>query len=79
MTDIAFETSAINDVTYQYVFGESADGTNPPTLKLAFNPVKIEGQWYLTFKDGNMTSKSLQKEYQMDPNAPAPADVKLQN
>ena len=77
MTDIAFQTSAINDVTYQYVFAESSDDSTPATFKLGFNPVKIEGQWYLTFKDGNMTSKTMQQDYQMNPMAPAPDDVRL--
>ena len=77
MTDMAFQTSAINDVTYQYVFAEGQDGSSPATFKLAFNPVKIDGQWYLTFKDGGMTSKTMQEGYQMDPMAPAPNDVRL--
>ena len=77
MTDIAFQTSAINDVTYQYVFQEAAEGSNPATLKIAFNPVKVDGKWYLTLKDGNMTSKSMQQDLQMNPMAPAPKDVKL--
>ena len=76
MTDFAFQTSAINDVTYQYVFAEPKDAA-PATIKVGFNPVKIDGQWYITFKDGNMTSKTMQEEYQMNPNAPAPDDVVL--
>lgn len=76
MTDFAFQTSAINDVTYQYVF-EEIPGENPGTLRLCFNPVKIDGKWYITLKDGNMTSKTMQEEYQLNPNAPAPDDVVL--
>lgn len=77
MTEMAFQTSAINDVTYQYVFAEGQDGSLPATLKLAFNPVKVEGQWYLTLKDAGMTSKTLQENCQMDPTAPAPKEIRL--
>ncbi len=77
MTDLVFQTSGINDVTYQYAFAESKDGSNPPTLKLGFNPVKVKGKWYVTFKDGNMTSKALQEDLQMNDKAPAPGEVTL--
>ena len=77
VTDFAFQTSAINDVTYQYVFAEGQDGSSPATFKIAFNPIKIENQWYLTFKDGGSTSKTMQEDYQMNPMSPAPNDVRL--
>ncbi len=77
MTDIAFQTPAINDVTYRYVFAQTTDGSAPATLKLAFNPVKIDGEWYITFKDGNMTSRTMQQKYQKHPMAPAPNEVRL--
>ncbi len=77
MTDIAFQTQAINDVTYQYVFAQDEDGSNPSTFKLGFNPIRIDGQWYLTFKDGNTTSKTMQQNLQLNPMAPAPDEVRL--
>lgn len=75
LTDIAFLTPAINDVTYQYVFAKTPDGD--ATIRVGFNPVKIDGEWYLTLKDGNMTSRTMQQNLQMNPKAPAPKDVKL--
>ncbi|MDO4826844.1 MAG: hypothetical protein Q4B16_04725 [Bacteroidia bacterium] len=77
MTQMDFQTPAINDVTYRYVFAQSPDGSDPAAIKLAFNPVKIDGEWYITFKDGNMTSRTMQQKYQKNPMAPAPNEVRL--
>ena len=77
MTDIAFQTQAINDVTYVYSFSQNEDGSDAATFKIGFNPIKIDGEWYLTLKDGNMTSKTMQEEYQLNPMAPAPNEVRL--
>jgi hypothetical protein len=46
-------------------------------MKLMFNPVFIDGQWYLTFKDGSQSSKDLLPENQVHEMAPAPKDIRL--
>lgn len=67
----SFSTQANNDVCYRYYF----DDTH--SMKLVFNPVKIDGQWYLALKDGTQSSKDLREEDQVHPNSPAPDSVTL--
>ena len=44
-------------------------------MKLVFNPVKIDGRWYLTLKDGFQPSADLSKG--INPNSPAPKALRL--
>lgn len=74
---ISFSTKGNNDLSFVYAFAEAAEGEQAPTMKLMFNPVMIDGNWYLTLKDGNQSSKDLPKDKQVHPNAPAPADPVL--
>lgn len=37
-----------NFVRYRYVFAESADSVNAPTIQYSTMPMKINGKWYLT-------------------------------
>lgn len=67
----SFSTQANNDVCYRYYF----DDTH--SMKLVFNPVKIDGQWYLALKDGNQSSKDMDPDDQVQPNSMAPEIVTL--
>lgn len=46
-------------------------------MKLMFNPVFIDGTWYLTFKDGNQSSRDMREENQIHELAPAPTAPRL--
>lgn len=70
-----FSTPGINDLVYRYsINGPVGDG---PAMKIALNPVKVEGSWYLTLKDAYMSSKDLAPEDQISPYAPAPDTLRL--
>ena len=70
-----FSTPGINDLVYRYsINGPVGSG---PAMKIAFNPVKVEGSWYLTLKDAYMSSKDLAPEDQISPYAPAPDTLRL--
>jgi hypothetical protein len=73
----SFSTEGNNDISYSYVF-EPANGNIPAsTRKLMFNPVYIDGKWYLTFKDGSQSSRDLPLDKQVNDLAPAPAAPRL--
>lgn len=72
----SFSTEGNNDISYSYTFGPEVNG-NAPTMKLMFNPVYVEGKWYLTFKDGSQSSRDLPLDKQIHEMAPAPATPRL--
>lgn len=67
----SFSTQGNNDISYTYTF----DDTDNSTIKLMFNPVIVDGEWYLTFKDGSQSSKDLPVDKQINELAPAPNDI----
>lgn len=73
----AFSTEGNNDVSYSYVFEDARDGRPAQTMKLMFNPVYVDGQWYLTFKDVGQSSKDLSPDKQIHDLAPAPTAPRL--
>lgn len=49
-----FKSEGINDVKYEVAFGEPDPKTgNTPKTSFMFNPVLVEGQWYLTVKQAD--------------------------
>ncbi len=75
LVSYSFSTPGINDLVYRYsISGELGSG---PAMKLTFNPVKVEGSWYLTLKDAYTSSKELAPEDQISPYAPAPDTLRL--
>lgn len=72
----SFSTEGNNDISYSYTFGPERNG-QAPSMRLMFNPVYVDGQWYLTFKDGSQSSKDLPVEKQIHEMAPAPKDIRL--
>lgn len=73
----AFSTEGNNDLAYKIEFApKNADGI-APTMKFTFNPVKVDGKWYLTLKDPGMSSKSMSPESRLHDMAPAPEKIKL--
>lgn len=73
----SFSTEGNNDISYSYTFGPAGDNGQAPTMKLMFNPVFVNGQWYLTFKDGAQSSKDLPLDKQINDMAPAPVAPRL--
>ena len=73
----AFSTEGNNDISYSYVFAPGRNGSGAQTMKLMFNPVYVDGQWYLTFKDYGQSSKALPVEKQIHELAPAPNAPRL--
>ena len=71
----SFSTEGNNDISYVYSFGDPDDKSH--TMRLMFNPVFVEGQWYLTLKDGSQSSKDLPIEKQIHELAPAPQAIRL--
>lgn len=70
-----FTTEGNNDVCY--VTQCMAYGDTPMTIKITFNPICVDGEWFLALKDGNQPSKLLPKDKQVHDMAPAPAKVRL--
>jgi len=73
----SFSTEGNNDISYSYVFSPAKDGSPAQTMKLMFNPVYVDGQWYLALKDVGMSSKDLPKDLQIHELAPAPNTPRL--
>lgn len=50
-----FTTEGVNDVKYRIEFFEKVDPQSPEsnTIGFMFNPVKVDGQWYLTVKEAS--------------------------
>lgn len=71
----SFSTEGNNDISYTYSFADVDDGSR--TMRLMFNPVFVDGQWYLTLKDGTQSSKDLPIDKQILDNAPAPQAIRL--
>ena len=71
----SFSTQGNNDISYTYSFGDTDDGSH--TMRLMFNPVFVDGQWYLTLKDGSQSSKDLPVDKQVHELAPAPQSIRL--
>ena len=71
-----FTTEGNNDVCYDAYFIPAA-GSEPMKIKITFNPIKVDGAWMLSLKDGNQSSKLLPKDKQVHDMAPAPAPVRL--
>lgn len=71
-----FTTEGNNDVCYRTESKPLADGSSFK-VKVTFNPIKVDGVWYLALKDGNQSSKFLPKDKQVHELAPAPAAVRL--
>ena len=73
----SFSTEGNNDISYQYVFKEASEGSPASTMKLMFNPVYVDGDWYLTFKDMGQSSRDLPVDKQINELAPAPNTPRL--
>ncbi len=71
----SFSTEANNDLVYRYT--TSGKVGSAPGIKLVLNPVKVEGNWYLSLKDGYQSSKDVSPEEQIHPMSPAPDPVRL--
>lgn len=71
----SFSTPGNNDLVYRYTTnGELGTG---PGMKLVFNPVKVEGNWYLTLKDAYQSSLDVHEDDQVHPLSPAPDPIRL--
>ncbi|MDO5443853.1 MAG: hypothetical protein Q4G10_09300 [Bacteroidia bacterium] len=70
-----FTTEGNNDVCY--VAESHAFGNTPTNIKVTFNPICVDGKWFLALKDGNQSSKLLPEDKQVHDMAPAPAKVRL--
>ena len=73
----SFSTEGNNDVSYSYVFAPASGNSPAQTMKLMFNPVYSDGDWYLTFKDGSQSSLDLPVDKQVHELAPAPQAPRL--
>ena len=75
LASYSFSTQGVNDLSYRYsISGEFGSG---PAMKLMLNPVKVEGRWFLTLKDGSMSSEDLDLRNQIPDNSPAPDTLRL--
>lgn len=73
----SFSTEGNNDISYSYVFAPATDGGVAQTMKLMFNPVFVDGEWYLTLKDVGQSSRDLPADKQIHELAPAPGAPRL--
>ncbi len=56
---ISFNTEGLNDAKYEVQFGPDEAGA--PKTAYMFNPVKVDGQWYLCVKNANQTVDRLNR------------------
>ena len=75
LNSYSFSTPGNNDLSYRYVTsGKVGSGG---AFKIMFNPVKVGDNWYLTLKDGNMSSQDKAEALQVHPLSPAPKPIVL--
>lgn len=56
----SFVSEGVNDVKYDIEFFEKPEGDNRPnTIGFMFNPVKVDGAWYITVKDADQAVDAL--------------------
>lgn len=73
----SFSTQGNNDVKYKIEFTPRTDAEiSGSTMGFMFNPIKVDGQWILTIKDGRQPSREVATPLHDD--APAPVDVILE-
>ena len=75
ISGLHFSTAANNDLSFRYSSSDNIG--NGSALKLMFNPVKVDGKWYLTLKNAFASSSELSEKSQIKADAPVPAPVKL--
>lgn len=56
---MSFTSSGLNDAKYEVQFGPDEAGA--PKTSYMFNPVKIEGQWYLCVKSANQSVDDMNR------------------
>ena len=56
---ISFTTQGFNDAKYEVQFGPDEAGA--PKTAYMFNPVKVDGQWYLCVKNANQAVDELNR------------------
>lgn len=64
----SFSIPSLNDLKYRYAFAEAPEGGEAPRLGLMFNPVQLDGKWYLTVKTDKQPSKTSTNA--LDPQTP---------
>ncbi len=70
-----FSTPGINDLSYRYTMDGKVGSS--PAFKITFNPVKVGDAWFLTLKDGDMSSIAKDPAAQVHPLSPAPNPIVL--
>lgn len=72
---LGFSTQGCNDLKYKIEFAEKDENGRVPTMAFTFNPVKVDGKWYLCIKGKEQSGKKLLHPREM--NSPAPGEVEL--
>lgn len=63
LAHFTFSTQGLNDVKYNIVFFEKeADDPTPNTIGFMFNPVKVDGKWYLSVKEADQKVESAKSQ-----------------
>ena len=75
LENFSFSTQGCNDLKYKIEFAKKDVDGNAPTMAFMFNPVKIDGIWYLCIKHRNQSSKEMLNP--RESNSPAPGEVVL--
>lgn len=57
----SFQLEGVNDVKYRIIFGQEdqPDVNGEAATALMFNPVKVDGNWYLTVKTADQSFDEL--------------------
>ena len=71
----SFSTQGCNDLKYKIEFARKGADGSAPAMAFIFNPVKIDGTWYLCVKNRNQSSKEMLNP--RESNSPAPGEVRL--
>ena len=56
----SFSTPLFNDLKYRTFFRERDDSGTAPAMSLMFNPVKVDGKWYLCVKEMSQPAKDAE-------------------
>lgn len=73
--NLSFTSQGINDIKYTIRFHIDSITNNSKSMVLMFNPVKVEGNWYITVKEKGQLSNDTDE--QIHPQSFAPKEITL--
>lgn len=73
--NLSFASQGMNDIKYTIQFRIDSVTNDSKSMVLMFNPVKVEGNWYITVKEKGQLSNDM--DQQIHPQSFAPVEITI--